>query len=388
MAYVRKPYFKYPQANGLRMVVQSGPVEVLPAGVGQNYLNTLLAAMDLPGFTKCKYWEKVVSADTHTLKFRTSYSANSLDVKRESDNVTVLTIAATKLTNLVEQTDTQPGQFTDGGSGQTQIHFVGGMPDYFLIGGEITVTGNVLFNGTYTIQDIRPGTGDAIDNLVLVITLAWPGGPSPGAATVGYTYDIEPFDEWKVVIDFSHGSIPNGKYYLVMTSTHGGFTNVVTRSEPIEKATSWPDTLLIQYKCFEEGFLMNYSDGLEHRMRIEGYLQLPTNGGESEAMVDSKNKPIVLRENVTLLMDFKAVDLPFYILNRLSLAFAHDVKKIDGTEYSKDEHSIEYPETSAFGDYTAKLLMSDYEQENGNDETSQDVDGIGLEVNGTILELT
>lgn len=380
----------------MRFVIIDGPSSVKPL-VGQNWLNTFFKDTVYPGTEAsdkhAQYYQKVTAADITRLQIRTSYSTGNLKVYNEA-NTLIKLIGASATVGFVEQADSRGGNFAEGATGKTQIFFSGEMPDFFEVGAEIAVSGNASFNGSYVVEDIKPGTGAAAGKEVLIISKVWPGGAAVQTATVDTTYDLEPFDVHQYVIDWNAVDLPVGKYYLLFTYDHSGFTTVRAKSEPIEKLASAADTLTIDYKCNEVGFLIDYDNdtlgSFLNRIRVDGYLAWPTPGGERESMVDSKNKPVVLRENVTMLTEFNAEDLPYYLLQLLALVFAHDQILIDGTEYAKAEKDVsaEYFDYDRLGNFVVKLQLADYESENSHDNSNDSATVDVLEVGGTILRLS
>jgi hypothetical protein len=376
------PFAEFPIAQPHRVVLQSGPF--VTAGK-QNMDNTLFGLMRYQTQEAGCYKQQWKNDEVSKVQWRSSYSAHTVKIY-DSASVLEDTLTPVKKTGYIGKTDTRTANFSDAGASQTQVWFPGGMPNFYEIGQDLVVTGNVSLNGTYEIVDIRVGTLEAEGNLALIIDLVYTPLTDPATATVDTLYDVEDWDVWECAIDWAEYGA--GKYYLVIVGTDDQFAAFSSTSEPVEIVAADDDLLSIAYYNLDNAFKLEYSTGITFLMRVEGELRPDKPGGERETMEDSRRRPINLREYVTRILRLNVQAVPYYIAEKLKLILAHDYVLIDGKEYQKAEDvDIEFvDDLDAYVNLTVKLREANFMAENAHD--SGDVDATLLELGeGEIMEI-
>lgn len=374
----KAPHIEFPIANGMRVVLLSGPT--VNQSAKQNFDNRLFVDMRFKDVTPCKYLQKYAVSDIVPLQFRSSYSVNIIKMY-DLDGVLQDTLIPIKRTSNINVSASFAGTFSDYGGNQTQVYFPAiGMPTYLKIGRSITISGQASLNGTHEIKDIVPGTGNAEGNLVILIDKIYTSGTDPLGGTVSTIYDIDPFDVWEIAIDMSAYSA--GEYYLLFEGSDSQFENYSAESEPILLLDDVSDLVELRHSNNESAFKIDYNTGIQHLIRLEGEIVWGSPGGEREDMEDSRRRLQLLRENVTRNPVFNSEAIPPWLIEKLKIAMAHDYWTLDGVEYQKaDDPQIEYHHDlgDPLGKYSIKLREIDFIAENEDDD--------GPNVDSTLLEL-
>lgn len=369
----------FPIAGGIRVVNTAGALaQGLP-----NFDNTLLANMHLVNIEPCTYYQKFLTGDVLTYQYRSSFSFNAVQLYTKAGVLTASFTPIKKSSN-VNHVDIRTANFSDAGAGKTQIWFNSEIPSFYEVGLDIVVSGLAGLNGTYTIEDIKPGTLNAIGNIVLIISKVYPGGGDPLSATVTTTYNLHDYEVYEIQINWALYAA--NQYYLKFTGSDVSFAPYVALSEPIETSTTLIDHILIKWSNIDNAFKIDYSTGIVNFVRVEGRLLLQPAGGESEVMEDSNRRLIKLRENVTRLVSMDVYDVPPYLAEKLRVAMAHDTILVEGVNYqTEDKLNFTNYEMYALVDLSVKLRQVDFIAEN-SDDSSAPADGAAvLGVNGGLL---
>ncbi|MFN8692362.1 MAG: hypothetical protein ACK5XL_20430, partial [Cyclobacteriaceae bacterium] len=130
----------------------------------------------------------------------------------------------------------------------------------------------------------------------------------------------------------------------------------------------------------------DYATRLRHKLRLEGLLlPLPRHGGERTVHEDSERKLLKLREVVTRIAEFEVGPLPFYLIETLRLALAHDNLYVDGIRYTANDDLEVRDTVDQFADCLMKLRQYAYLAENGVDTAGVDI--TVMDVDNELLEL-
>ncbi len=360
------PFADFPIANAHRVIIETGP----PAEGGlQSYDNTLLANMRFP-FEKetCNFHQQWLTSDVTRIQWRSNYTNHTARLMR-ADNTVAATLFPGKITSYLDKPVTNSALLVAGGAGFTQVYFTEGLPYYYEVGQDITISGTPSMNGTYTIQDILPGTSGALGYTVLLLAVAFVGTP-PVVATIATVYSVENWEVWELQMNWS--AYAAGKYYLTISGTDLQFDPFSARSEPIELATEHPDTLLLEYVNKDNAFLMDYTTGIVNKLRISARVGLPRNAGQIVGMEDSVRRYIKLNEYVTRIHDFEVWDVPFYLMEKIQIALAHDTVTINGIAFATEEKmEVQDFESEVTMHGKAKIRKIEFENENKTDSTSE-----------------
>jgi hypothetical protein len=376
----KSPFVLFPIVNSHRVVLQSGPM--VKANARQNFDNTLFADMKFSNTEKGCYRERVELADIDTQQFRSNYATNTVKVYDSADVLKAILTPFKRSSNL-NKNESISAFFADAGAGKTQIFFDTGLPVFVEVGMDVVITDQADLNGTYEIEDITSGVGEAEGYQVLIISKNYTPASTIVSGTATFTYDIEPYEVYEAVIDWS--AYPVGVYYLFFEGSDVQLFPYTARSEPIESRSTWKNTLVIEYTNYENDYQINYDTGITHRLRVEGDLMWPLPGGERVVHKDSKVRTIKLGEYVTRNPQLSVKNLPPYLLEKLPLAFAHDFFTVEEVEYQcEEDFEPEYIPNEALHNGTVKLIQVDFMNENSDDQ-GPDVDIDVLGTNDTLL---
>jgi hypothetical protein len=371
-----------PLANAMRFVVTDGPVK---DNGPQNFDNTLFEDMRFTAREHECFKQPFVIADLVPYQWRSSYSTHTVKIYNSS-NVLQATLTPVKRTAYMGQTETLDANFSNYGSGKTQIWFPTGLPGFIEIGQDITIAGQPSINGTYEIEDIVAGTLAAEGFQSIIVTANYTEGTDPITGTVAITYDIEDFDVWEVAVDLA---LSAGTYYLLIEGTDDQFDDFTAQSEPIEVLATDDELVKLQWRNVDNSFLIDYGTGIDHLAWLAEAELIPGEpGGEKEVMEDSQRRVVKLRENVTRIVQLNVFDVPPWLMEKLKLALAHDVCLVNGVQYEAvDTLGMELPNPlGMLCNITVKLRQVEFLAENSDDDG--DVDGVALDLGGgTILEL-
>lgn len=377
----KRPYLVIPRVNSHRFVILSGPM--INTLARQNFDNRLFAAMKFSGVGKCEFAQPVQLSDVITIQFKSSYVTNTVKVYDDTDTV-VGTLSVLKKTSHLNKTDTRAALFANAGAGQTQVFFENGIPTFYEVGQDITISGEVTLNGTHEIVEIRQGTGEAEGYEVLIIDQNYTSLTDLESGTVDLIYDLEPYEVYEFIVIWS--AYAAGKYYIKIEGSDVQFTDYLAQSEPVLTRETWDDRLLIKYKNYDNSYDIDYSTGIVHCLRVKGEFKWPLPGSKRTVHEDSRDRLIKLEERLSINPQLLVFDQPYYMLMKLASAFAHDYFEIDEVEYQSDEDfQPEYFQNDATGNGKIKVRQVDYIAENSDDTGQNDVDINILGTNDTLL---
>lgn len=378
-------FIEIPIVNSHRFVITSAP------GLNntyQNFDNTLFKDMRFPGVERGCYHQKVLLGMSTKTQFLSNYSAHTLKIYSEGNDVLVSVATPQKVKTFSQQEDSRPALYVDAGSGKTQIFFETGLPPWAVIGNVVTnsETGHGSLDDSFEITDIRPGVLAAAGYVALIIDVAF---PTTGIVlgTAAAIYDIEPFDVWEFVVNWS--TLPAGKYYMKLEGTDPQFGPFTAISEPVDLAAEHPDCVHFDYWKVDNDQVY-YDTGIRHEILVEGVLKWPTFGGTQVNHEESNGRFVKLFENVTRNPELTLEAIPPYLAERLALICSHDHLVVNGVDYGKQDGSVEpeYFDGDALCNAKIKLRQVMQLGENSHDAGDVDTPQTVLSVNGTLLAIT
>jgi hypothetical protein len=379
----KKAVVVFPIANANRVVITDGPVQ--DTGM-QNFDNTLFADMAFPAREHGCFKQPNTIADLVPMQWRSSYDNHTVKIYNSAGALQG-TLTPIKRTEYIGYTETLDANFSNYGDGKTQIWFPTGLPTFIEIGQSVTIAGQVSLNGTYEIKDIVAGTLEAEGFQSLIVTKNYTEGTDPLTGTVSITYNIEEYEIWEVVIDWS--AYAAGEYYLMIEGTDDQLEDFTAHSEPIQTQGDSDEMVKVTAKNIDNAYLIDYSTGIEHMLWLPEAELIPVEpGGEKEVMEDSRRRVVKLREFVTRQVQLNVFAIPHWLVEKIKLALAHDIAKINDVQYEAvDAMSVEMPDpTETLCNISVRLRQVDFIAENSDDDG--DVDSVVLDLGGgTILEL-
>lgn len=300
------------------------------------------------GYTVPVFYQPFQTCDDTTLQFRSDYIGNVLQILDEGDNV-VLTPTVNQIATDVRAKTTYEGFVSDDGFGQTKLFFNQIAFPPITDESTIEITNNANFNGTYTpVQigyDSDIGKNFALINVVFV-------GADPQDVTVLVNDDNLVYNIFESTIDW--GLLSEGTYRARITAT-GGVQDILAFSEWVSLKTTHEQTHLISYKNSVNDWAIDYSNGIENKIRVQAYFYKRTPAGEQITFIDDE-KLIKVHAKVRRFIDFEITKAPPWLHEKLSLAFAHDNILVDGLEHQTSEtYDPEYNGQNALSNGTIKL---------------------------------
>jgi hypothetical protein len=369
----KSPVIVMPIVNSYRVVLLSAPF--ILAGQKQNFDNRLFEDMKFSGVTKSCYHQKAELGDIITYQFRSNYATNVVKLYK-NENVLVSFIDPVKRSANLNKTEVFNILAANFGANKTQLFFETGVPVFFEIGLDITITTQASLNGVYEIKDIAQGTGQAEGYQVLVIDKIYTSGTPILPAVATLVYDLEPYEVYEFILAWAAYGI--GKYYFTVEGTDPQFASYFAKSEPIEIKEFWNDTVQLKYKNSDNAFKILYDTGIDHLIRVEGDVSEPMPGGKRTVYEDSRHRLIKVQENITRNPVLSVYSLPVYLLEKISIILAMDFIEIDGVEYqTQEDFEPEYFKNDSLHNGKAKLRQVDFVADNSDDAGESDVDILG-----------
>ena len=323
---VRVPYFDVPKMQSLRFVQ---PLRTdLPA-----FDNTLLAAETPLDYTIDGYCQKVEKADRLTIQVLSNYEGAPVLRVRESATQNIALVApATQVLQGGGQVATfEVYILPDPIAGFSRVYFnADDLPLPFVAGQRITIeTTGTSLDGTYPIHDVLEDAAAA--SPFLRITATYPAGQLRVDGTLTTTYLIQGYNTWQVVVSFS--GIAPGCYYAEITAADPDFgTDALAISEPIDVAVKHPDTVLVQWRNFDNGFGLNYSYGIAHRLRLDGRFYERRDTSEKTVLRNDDSRLVMLSASAYGKALFEVLLQPYYVHSKLNVVLCQDFTKVDGVE--------------------------------------------------------
>jgi hypothetical protein len=260
------------------------------------------------------------------------------------------------------------------------------LPRPFVIGGKITLsdTGTAL-DKEFSILGVGEDTGADAPYLVLAGDYATAAQRLDAVAT--FTFDLQPYSTYEATVAWA--GLPAGCYYVLLTGSHPQTLPVSARSEPVELAPH-PDTVRLQWRNFDNAFGLNYTQGLQHLARVRARFQPWVPETESEELVESTGRTVLLSGQARRVYHLKLFGLPQYLHETLALALLHDLVQVDGLEVVRlGEYEPVPSETYGLWNATVQLVQKDWHGA-GNGDDLGDInagDGGFLIANGGFLKL-
>lgn len=375
---VPKPYFSISLMNTLRFVdTQNTNAPTLD--------NRLYCDERWGGVTRPPYYQKIAHGDRLTTQFRSNHAAHLCEIRRYSDNGLVTTMAPTvKVQNIGIQRQ-YPAWLTKqtGTTTLSRLYFNGGLlPIAFIVGDEIKISNATpaFLNTRYKIVDI---SFDAVESIpYLIINAPYPQTTPPTARvsiTATTTLDVLPYDVHEVTPN--PDNIPDGVYYaqIKALAAVGGAVESVYRSEPFAFYPEHENTMLIQYRNYDDAMGLNFSTGLQCNIRVESDFWQRQPGGTRRTYRAPDGKLVKLSAVVQRKNKFNFFRLPPYLHEKIAFAFDMDRVDVNGIEYQcEDGYNVTY--SNRYGLANGEITLEQVEpftDQNGTD--LGDVNGVSTD---------
>jgi len=192
-------------------------------------------------------------------------------------------------------------------------------------------------------------------------------------------YNVVDFERY----EFSFAALLlSGYYHIKVETTDTNFTNKSFTSEWMWVQEKHQKHFLIDYYNSINNEI-NYSTGIQHRIRIPYVLQLKWKPNNTQDLYVTDQNTILLESRVREFYSFNAAPLPTAMAQKVVLALSLDRLFIDGQSYLMEGE----PEVTAFGDTNlyqvkATLVKADYVFDTNSNIVNQDIviDGVPLAI--------
>jgi hypothetical protein len=314
------------------------------------------------------YSQKFQQSDIITIQARAfSQSGAPINLKTFNKDGEELSIEPfTKVRTLAGIIENFTLRLQNGGSSGTRVYFQGldQVPQGLDSGENIRVTNSINgdYDGIFEVQSIN---FDALTQQeYALITANWVSGNTNVSADGEiFTSDIE-FDIWEKEINFA--TFNEGEYYFIVENPD--IPEQTYKSEPVEIKTRHKNTNLFEFTNIDNGFNIDYTTGIVHRLRLETiiYNRKPTT--EKISLRNSNGNLVTLNAKARRNIDVNFIMLPPYIYEKLAIAVSLDSFKINGVEFQTEE-GLQEPEY--IDRYGLASLTQSMEQKNWFDDQNE-----------------
>ena len=365
---VPKPYFSISLMNTLRFVDSQ---DTNPATLD----NRLYCDERWGGVTRPPYYQKIAHGDKLTTQFRSNYPAHLCEIRRYSDNGLATTmVPALKVQNTNIQRQYPAWLLKHPGTASlSRLYFNGGLlPLSFVVGDEINISNAtpLALNNRYKIVDIDFDTVESIPYLVVNAPYPQTTPPTPRVSITATTsFDVLPYDVHEVTPN--PDNIPDGVYYaqIKALTAVGGTVARLYRSEPFAFYAEHENTMLIQYRNYDDALGLNFSTGLQCNIRVESDFWQRQPAGSRRTYRAPDGKLVKLSAVVQRKNKFNFFRLPPYLHEKIAFAFDMDRVDVNGIEYQcEDGYNVTY--SNRYGLANGEITLEQVEpftDQNGTD---------------------
>ena len=280
------------------------------------------------GYTVVNYNQLYQNCDTLTIQFRSDYSNHEIDLINKSD-VIVDTYIPTLIDSNISETTTYSGFIRDNTGVQVRVYF--DQITFPNVGQSITVSDNPSYNGSYTV--VATGYDSDLKKSYTIITVPY-AGIDFDSITITIQDSTVSYSLYEFQVDFA--LIPQDTYRVNISASETDFDTINAVSEWIELKSIHKNAKLIEYKNSVNEFAIDYSTGLINKIRVYSYFFKRKPQGEQTTFYN-KDELIKLHAKTRRFTDLEVPEVPPWMNEKLSLAFAHDFFTVNGIEHQTEE---------------------------------------------------
>jgi hypothetical protein len=358
-----------PAAQSLRFVVPPLPGYGSADQVTPD--NTLLADQRTVGINQPDYCQKVARRDVVQVQWKSNFTRHLVELIPCGSSTAIRTFPPTRLVQGQGNVATFSVYLTRHTStSQARLYFQAAVLPLPLLPGnrlQLSGFGIAALEGNFPVIEVRE---DAIEGVPYIV-LNVPFGTATallrvdGQATT--VFDVASFDVFQAALDLS--TVPAGCYYVRITAASAFLGFARAMSEPLELAADHAGTVLITYRNYDNAFGLNYSFGLENRLRVSGRLFELDTDTTKEVLIESTTRTTLLSAVARRKRRLELFGLPPYLHEKLALAFAHDLVRVQG-EVVVAEEKYERTVVERYGLWNGSVLLTQREgfgSANGDD---------------------
>lgn len=323
---VRHPAFRVPLAQSLRFVQP-----------GSAFDNRLLADETPLDVFNPGYCQLVERGDTLVLQVLSNYAtAPTFTVRPLAGGAAVLTVPAVRVVQGAGQTAAFAAYLRPepGNTARSRVYFnANTLPLPFAPADRVTIGGAGAVNGTYPVLAVLEDPAAAVPYLVLGV--AYPSAAQRVDCTLQSAYAVQAFDTYQAVLPFA--AVPAGFYRVAVGVSDPTFGAAEVVSEPVEVAAAHADTVLIEYRNFDNAFGLNYTAGLVNRQRVRGRFFQRETATTREVLRESTGQLLLLSAAAYRKVRLDVYLLPDYLHETLSVACGHDFLRVNALDVLAEE---------------------------------------------------
>lgn len=327
--------------------------------------NVLFCNERHPNIRNVGYMQKVALCDAHIYQFRSNFDTLQLKLRNYLTQAVVDTILPTVAVQNVGVSGSYAAYLKNNSNGQTRVYFnTGDIPVPVAIGDRFTLTGHIDSDGTYTIVDIAQDA--QAGSPYLVFNRPYTATEATTAGTVQFILANAEYDVLEAPISWS--DYPAGRYYLTLEANDAEFGSATWTSEPVDLRADWPDTLVIEYRNFDNAFDMVYTTGIVNRIRVEGELRKRIPGGENIIHREPQSHLTRLLGVAHRTVRMSTWNLPPWLHEKLGVVLMHDHLEINGVAYQCEEgyDEPEYNDNTALSNSGATIEQKEWFKEHND----------------------
>lgn len=314
--------------------------------------NVLLINQKHGAYERTNYFNKINICDTRNYQFNSDFTSHLVELRDYVTDELIKLFTATLKEENIGVSEDHAIRLTDHDvADQTRVYFqIGNVPIPLEVGQTFQIMNNGEgMNGVFSIIDI--GYDTLLSYSYLVINLTYLGAGSSSNADGRFISNAADFNVFEIAADYS--DVDAGCYYIKVTATTvGGSTTFTAKSEPMSVKVKHKNTVLIEYRSFDNSMDITWTTGIIFKIRVEGVVghkRLP--GGEITVSRDADYAISQTAAKMTRGNLFQTGMLPPYMHEKMSYIFACDYKSINGLEVKTSEGYAE-PE------YRDRLLLA------------------------------
>lgn len=283
-------------------------------------------------FNARPYYEVLNIADAIKLQFKSDHEANTLQLF-DSQGVFQKGLQLVTVVNNIDDYTVQTGYVRDHGGGQLRIYnsLNEGHPVSTNVGDFVQLESGVgTYDGEYSILSIDWDVNSLKYYLVVAGTYSINENQN-----ISYLNNRR-YNLLEATISAS-ADLGLGDWRLKFVGGDPSAESSQLISEQIRVQSFTPNTLLVTAKNIDTAFDVDWATGIDVQIRVAGFIFASIPARDASVHRNSNDVPEMLNSYIRRMHDIRMFELPWFGVERLSLAFSCDVFKINGIEYLVEE---------------------------------------------------
>lgn len=305
--------------------------------VFQTMDNTLFCKQKFEGFYWQNYFQKYAKCDINALQWNSNYADHLLELRNYHTNEVV----KNDFEIVKKQSNTNQERIFQmfltahpDDAAKSRVYFQeSGLPIPLAVGDSFEIINNADgFNGIYAITGIQ--TDVLAGQQYLLINRAYDIGAPSSECDGRFLTNSVSFDVFETIINL--GAVPNGNYFFVLKATDGP-TPQERVSEPINLKETHPDTVLHEWRNFDNAFDITWTTGISFKARFEATFFKRIPGGENVTYRNCDTTQVKLKAKRFRKFLIEYWMLPPYLHEKLCVIWGMDLVKLNGVRHETDQ---------------------------------------------------